>query len=107
MTDQCNANEQPATRLAVHENADGYWYIGAGKSIADGPYRYPQQLLTVAADLLSCEPRWRIDVFDAAGKQIISYSSDELSASDLDSLARPRHWGALNVSRLLTQAHAG
>ncbi|MDP9085008.1 MAG: hypothetical protein M3N50_14780 [Pseudomonadota bacterium] len=107
MSDPCNSDEQRATLLAVHENADGYWYIGAGKSIADGPYRYPQQLLTVAADLLASEPRWRIEVFDAAGKQVITYSSDELSASDLDSLARPRHWGALNVSRLISQAHSG
>src|SRR6202022_4516607 len=59
--------------LAVHGNPDGYWYIGAGKSIAEGPYRNPDQLLSVASDLLAAEPHWRIDVFDVGDKKIISY----------------------------------
>ena len=83
------------TVLAVHGSADGYWYIGAGKSIAEGPYRDPDQLLVVASDLLASEPHWRIDVFDVAGTKIISYSSDELNAGDLNPLRRPRRWGAL------------
>jgi hypothetical protein len=98
-------SEPNTTVLAVREKADGYWYIGQGKSIADGPYRYPQQLLTVASDLLSSEPQWRIDVYDIAGQQIISYSSDEFAASDLDSLARLRQWGPLKVSHLPNLAH--
>jgi hypothetical protein len=81
--------------LAVHGTADGYWYIGAGRSIADGPYRNPDQLLSVASDLLATEPRWRIDVFDVAGTKIISYSSEELHASDLHPLRRQHRWGAL------------
>ena len=60
------------TVLAVHGNADGYWYIGAGRSIAEGPYRNPDQLLSVASDLLAAEPHWRIDVFDTAGNKIIT-----------------------------------
>ena len=81
--------------LAVHGNADGYWYIGAGRSIAEGPYRDPDQLLVVASDLLAAEPHWRIDVFDAAGNKIITYSSDELNAGDLNPLRRQRCWSAL------------
>ena len=46
-------SEKCETILAVHGRADGYWYIGAGKSIAEGPYRNPDQLLTVASDLLA------------------------------------------------------
>ena len=88
-------SEKRETVLAVHGNADGYWYIGAGKSIAEGPYRNPDQLLSVASDLLATEPHWRIDVFDVAGNKIISYSSDELNAGDLHPLHRQRHWGAL------------
>ena len=88
-------SEKRETVLAVHGNADGYWYIGAGKSIAEGPYRNPDQLLTVASDLLSTEPHWRIDVFDVAGNKIISYSSDELNAGDLHPLHRQHRWGAL------------
>jgi hypothetical protein len=107
MTDQRSMSDLPTTVLAVHENTDGYWYIGAGRSIAEGPYRYPQQLLTVASDLLASEPHWRIDVFDAAGKQIISYSSEELAVGDLDSLHRQRQWSTLDLSRLVNQAHAG
>ena len=84
------------TILAVHGNADGYWYIGAGRSIAEGPYRDPQQLLSVASDLLATELHWRIDVFDMEGKKIISYTSDQMSAGDLDPLRRRREWGALN-----------
>ncbi len=105
MTDRCSTSDAPETVLAVHENCDGYWYIGAGRSIADGPYRYPQQLLTVASDLLASEPRWRIDVFDVAGKQIVSYSSEQWAARDLDSLSRQRQWNTLNMSRLSHQTH--
>jgi hypothetical protein len=88
-------SEKRETVLAVHGNADGYWYIGAGKSIAEGPYRNPDQLLTVASDLLATEPHWRIDVFDVAGNKIISYSSDELNAGDLHPLHRQHRWSAL------------
>jgi hypothetical protein len=91
-------NETPATVLAVHGNADGYWYIGAGRSIAEGPYRSPDQLLSVASDLLAAEIRWRIDVFDVAGNKIISYSSEELSAEDLHPLRRQRDWGELSAT---------
>jgi hypothetical protein len=86
-------NETPATVLAVHGNADGYWYIGAGRSIAEGPYRSPDQLLSVASDLLAAEIRWRIDVFDVAGNKIISYSSEQLSAQDLHPVRWQRSWG--------------
>jgi hypothetical protein len=87
--------EKRETVLAVHGNADGYWYIGAGRSIAEGPYRDPDQLLVVASDLLAAEPHWRIDVFDVAGNKIISYSSDELDAGELNPLRRQRRWSAL------------
>jgi hypothetical protein len=87
--------EKRETVLAVHGNADGYWYIGAGRSIAEGPYRDPDQLLVVASDLLAAEPHWRIDVFDVAGNKIISYSSDELDAGDLNPLRRQRRWSSL------------
>ena len=88
----------PATVLAVHGNADGYWYIGAGRSIAEGPYRSPDQLLCVASDLLAAEIHWRIDVFDVAGNKIISYSSEELSAADLNPVRWRHGWGALSVT---------
>ncbi|MGH9560294.1 MAG: hypothetical protein ACRD3S_02470 [Terracidiphilus sp.] len=81
--------------LAVHGNADGYWYIGAGRSIAEGPYRSPDQLLSVASDLLAAEIHWRIDVFDVAGNKIISYSSEELKAGDLDPLSWRPQWSRL------------
>ena len=85
----------PETVLTVHQNANGYWYIGAGKSIAEGPYRNPDQLLSVASDLLAAEPRWRIDVFDVKGAKIISYSSEELDAGDLHSLRWQQTWSRL------------
>lgn len=91
-----NPDESPATVLAVHGNADGYWYIGAGRSIAEGPYRSPDQLLCVASDLLAAEVHWRIDVFDMAGNKIISYSSRELSAADLNPMRWQREWGELS-----------
>src|SRR5580658_8980882 len=96
-----NCGESPAMGepqemvLAVHGNADGYWYIGAGRSIADGPFRNPDQLLSVASDLLAAEPRWRIDVFDVKGVKIISYSSEELDAGDLHSLSWQQSWTRL------------
>ena len=88
-------SEKQETVLAVHGNADGYWYIGAGKSIAEGPYRNPDQLLSVASDLLAAVSHWRIDVFDAAGNKIISYSSDELNAGELHPLSWQHQWTRL------------
>jgi hypothetical protein len=88
-------DEKHETVLAVHGNADGYWYIGAGRSIAEGPYRDPNQLLSVASDLLAAELHWRIDVFNVDGKKIMSYSSETLSASDLDPLRGQRDWNAI------------
>lgn len=87
--------EKRETVMAVHGNADGYWYIGAGKSIAEGPYRNPDHLLTVASDLLAAEPHWRIDVFDVTGAKIMSYSSEQLRADDLHPLRRQPRWNAL------------
>jgi hypothetical protein len=83
--------------LAVRGGADGYWYIGAGRSIAEGPYRHPDQLLSVASDLLAGEINWRIDVYDVAGNKIISYSSEELSADDLHPLRWRQQWNALGT----------
>jgi len=88
-------SEKLETVLAVHGSSDGYWYIGAGRSIAEGPYRNPDQLLSVASDLLACEIHWRIDVFDVTGNKIISYSSEQLSAADLNTLRWQDGWGAL------------
>ena len=88
-------SDEPKKVLAVYGKADGYWYIGAGRSIAEGPYRSPDQLLCVASDLLASELHWRIDVFDVAGKKIISYSSEELNAGDLHPLSRQRQWSTL------------
>jgi hypothetical protein len=97
-------NEKQETVLAVHGNADGYWYIGAGRSIAEGPFRHPEQLLSVASDLLAAEPHWRIDVFDVAGNKIISYSSEQLSVGDLDPLRRQHPWSALVSSNSASNA---
>jgi hypothetical protein len=91
----CDMGKKRETVLAVHGNADGYWYIGAGRSIAEGPFRNPDQLLTVASDLLAAERHWRIDVFDAAGNKIISYSSADLNAGDLHPLHRQNRWNPL------------
>ena len=88
-------SEKRQTVLAVHGNANGYWYIGAGRSIAEGPYRNPDQLLSVASDLLASELHWRIDVFDVAGNKIISYSSEELKAGDLYPLSWRHQWNSL------------
>jgi hypothetical protein len=88
-------SEKHETVLTVRGNANGYWYIGAGRSIAEGPYRTPDQLLSVASDLLAAEIHWRIDVFDVAGNKIISYSSAELDAGDLNPVRWQRGWSAL------------
>lgn len=92
MNDEHMSNEQKATILAVRPRADGYWYIGAGRSIAEGPYRHPDELLAVASDLLATEPRWRIEVYDAGGSMIVSYSSEELAASELHPAHRQTQW---------------
>jgi hypothetical protein len=64
-------------------------------------------LLAVASDLLASAAHWRIEVFDAAGKQIISYNSDELAASDLGTLQKQREWSPVPVSGHAEHAHAG
>jgi hypothetical protein len=70
--------------LVVREHDDGCWYIGAGRTIAEGPYRRPWQVLAVASDLLASEGHWRIEVFNVSGDRIAVYSSDQMRASDLD-----------------------
>ena len=82
----------PETVLTVHQNANGYWYIGAGRSIAEGPYREPQQLLAVASDLLAASLRWRIEVFDVTGERIMGYSSDDTDVSALAPARSPGQW---------------
>jgi hypothetical protein len=64
------------TLLAGHEDPNGYWYIGNGRSIAEGPYRTPQQLLDVASELLAGEAHWRVEVFDVSGAKVLSRSND-------------------------------
>ena len=71
------------------------WPVRAGQRRPEGPYREPYQLRVGASDVLATEPHSRIDVFDVAGNKIISYSSDELNAGDLNPLGRPRRWNAL------------
>jgi hypothetical protein len=88
-------SEKHETVLTVRGNANGYWYIGAGRSIAEGPYRTPDQLLSVASDLLAAEIHWRIDVFDVAGNKIISYSSKDLNAGDLHPVRWQHGWSVL------------
>ncbi len=82
----------PETVLTVHQNANGYWYIGAGRSIAEGPYREPQQLLAVASDLLAASLRWRIEIFDVSGEKIMGYSSEDTDVSALASAPSPSQW---------------
>ncbi len=96
MSDEHAVSVEQETVLTVRGNTNGYWYIGAGRSIAEGPYRTSDQLLSVASDLLAAEINWRIDVFDAEGHKIISYSSAELDAGDLHPLRRHREWSALS-----------
>jgi hypothetical protein len=82
----------PETVLTVHQNANGYWYIGAGRSIAEGPYREPQQLLAVASDLLAASLRWRIEIFDVTGEKIMGYSSEDTDVSALAPAQGPGQW---------------
>jgi len=92
--------ERTQTVLEVRGHTDGFWYIGAGRSIAEGPYRDPGQVLSVASDLLAAEVNWRIDVFDHAGKRLISYSSQQLHAEELHPVRwqNRQHWSALGAS---------
>src|SRR5260370_27529520 len=90
-------DEKRETVLAVHGDANGYWYIGAGRSIAEGPYRNPDQLLTVASDLLAAEPHWRIDVFDVAGDKIINYTIAEMKTLELDPVRSLSLWAPVSL----------
>jgi hypothetical protein len=82
----------PETVLTVHQNVNGYWYIGAGRSIAEGPYREPQQLLAVASDLLAASLKWRIDIFDVTGEKIMGYSSEDTDVSALAPVRSQAQW---------------
>src|ERR1700755_3494421 len=86
--------------MSVRQRADGYWYIGQGRSIAEGPYRHPQQLLAVASDLLSAHAHWRIDVFDQQGTKIVSYGRGDLDPGMLHPLrGRGLEWHSLSITR--------
>jgi hypothetical protein len=97
LDESSRAHAPPAQEivLKVRENSNGYWYIGAGISIADGPFRSPRKLLTVASDLLAAETRWRIEVFNAAGTQVVSYSSADLAANELIATRFGDRWRTL------------
>jgi hypothetical protein len=82
----------PETVLTVRQNVNGYWYIGAGRSIAEGPYREPQQLLAVASDLLAASLKWRIEIFDVTGEKIMGYSSEDTDVSALAAVRNPDQW---------------
>lgn len=82
----------PETVLTVQQNANGYWYIGAGRSIAEGPYREPQQVLAVACDLLAAASKWRIEIFDIKGEKIMGFSSEETDVSALAPARGSAEW---------------
>ena len=92
-------SEHQETVLAVHERSNGYWYIGAGRTIAEGPYRSPEQLLDVASDMLAASPRWRIEVFDVEGAKIISLSSEETDVNALRPLRGRGQWTPFRNAR--------
>ena len=97
----------PETVLTVHQNANGYWYIGAGRSIAEGPYREPQQLLAVASDLLASSLKWRIEIFDVNGEKIMGYSSDDTDVSALAPARGPSPWRHYPAGSSLTDSTNG
>lgn len=78
--------------ITVHENDDGSWSIGSGRTLAQGPYRRPAQLLAVATDLLQELPEWRIDVFNRRGEQVACYHSTLLMQSDFAAADNWNRW---------------
>jgi hypothetical protein len=98
----------PETVLTVHQNVNGYWYIGAGRSIADGPYRKPQQLLAVASDLLAASLKWRIEIFDVTGIKIMGYSSEDTDVTALAAVSNPKSMAAFYTAvSSLTESTSG
>jgi hypothetical protein len=78
--------------IAVHENEDGSWSLGTGRSLAQGPYRRPAQLLAVAADLLQELPDWRLEVFDRHGQQLACYHATALTRVNLAAADNWNRW---------------
>jgi hypothetical protein len=78
--------------LTVRQREDGYWYIGQGRSIAEGPFRRPEHVLAAASDLVASDSHWAIEVFDRAGDLAVRYDSDRLQASDFERLRNPNRW---------------
>ena len=76
--------------MSVRQRTDGYWYIGQGRSIAEGPYRH----------LLSAHAHWRIEVFDVQGEKIASYGRNDLDPATLHPLrGRGLEWRSLSITR--------
>ena len=88
--------------IPVHENEDGSWSIGSGRTLAQGPYRRPAQLLAVAADLLQELPEWRIDVFNRKGEQVACYHSTTLARSNLAAADNWNRW--VDLARMAAPA---
>lgn len=61
--------------LVVRQQENGYFYVGSGRSIAEGPFRRPEHVMAAAADLVPEGAPWAIEVFDKAGNRMMGFAS--------------------------------
>jgi hypothetical protein len=64
--------------MTVRAREDGHWYVGSGRSIANGPYRRPDQLIEVVSDLMGDNTNWRIEVLNGHDTLIAAYDGRDV-----------------------------
>lgn len=90
-----DVNSQPNV-MTVRVREDGHWYIGNGRSMANGPYRRPEHLIDVVSDLMGDNTNWRIEVLNANDKLIAAYDGCDLQSGAFSHSRRQNTWPEVN-----------
>lgn len=88
--------------MTVRAREDGHWYVGSGRSIANGPYRRPQHLIDVVSDLMGDNTNWRIEVLNSNDKLIAAYDARELRTVCASRREDPNTWPAISAPPPMT-----
>ncbi len=91
--------DAPPNVMTVRAREDGHWYVGNGRSIANGPYRRPEHLIGVVSDLMGDNTNWRIEVLNANDKLIAAYDGRDLQTGATNHVEDHNRWPQIIAHR--------